>query len=49
MIRVVKEKIKVKLALITQAESSIVLVNEITDTPLVVALKQLIFCLYNQK
>ena len=39
MIPVVKEKIKVKLALIIPTELSIVLVNEIIDTPLVVALK----------
>ena len=39
MIRVVKEKIKVKLALIIPTDSLIVLVNEIIDTPLVVALK----------
>ena len=35
MIPVVKEKIKVKLARIISTESSIVLVNEIIDTPLV--------------
>ena len=40
MIPVVKEKIKVKLALIIPTDSPIVvLVNEIIDTPLVVALK----------
>ena len=39
MIPVVKEKIKVKLELIIPIELSIVLVNEIIDTPLVVALK----------
>ena len=39
MIPVVKEKIKVKLALIIPTELSIVLVNEIIYTPLVVALK----------
>ena len=40
MIPVVKEKIKVKLALTTPTDSPIVvLVNEIIDTPLVVALK----------
>ena len=39
MIPVVKEKIKVKLALIIPTELSIALVNEIIDTPLVVALK----------
>ena len=40
MIPVVKEKIKVKLALTIPTDSPIVvLVNEITDTALVVALK----------
>ena len=40
MIPVVKEKIKVKLALTITTDSPIVvLVNEIIDTPLVVALK----------
>ena len=40
MIPVVKEKIKVKLALTIPTDSTIVvLVNEIIDTPLVVALK----------
>ena len=39
MIPVVKEKIKVKLALTIPTELPIVLVNEIIDTPLVVALK----------
>ena len=40
MIPVVKEKIKVKLALTIPIDSPIVvLVNEIIDTPLVVALK----------
>ena len=39
MIPVVKENIEVKLELIIPTESSIVLVNEIIDTPLVVALK----------
>ena len=40
MIPVVKEKIKVKLALTIPTDSPIVvLVNEIIDTPLVVALK----------
>ena len=38
-IPVVKEKIKVKLALTIPTDLSIVLVNEIIDTPLVVALK----------
>ena len=41
MIPVVKEKIKVKLALIIPTDSPIVLVNEIIDKPLVVALKTL--------
>ena len=40
MIPVVKEKIEVKLALTIPTDSPIVvLVNEIIDTPLVVALK----------
>ena len=39
MIPVVKEKIKVKIALTIAIELSIVLENEIIDTPLVVALK----------
>ena len=39
MIPVVKEKIKVKLAFTIPTDSPIVLVNEIIDTPLVVALK----------
>ena len=39
MIPVVKEKIKVKLALTIPTDLPIVLVNEIIDTPLVVALK----------
>ena len=38
-IPVVKEKIKVKLALTIPTDLPIVLVNEIIDTPLVVALK----------
>ena len=40
MIPVVKEKIKVKLAITIPTDSPVVvLVNEIIDTPLVVALK----------
>ena len=39
MIPVVKEKIKVKLAHTIPTDLPIVLVNEIIDTPLVVALK----------
>ena len=39
MIPVVKEKIKVKLALTIPTDLPIVLVDEIIDTPLVVALK----------
>ena len=39
MIPVVKEKIKVKLALTTPTDLPIVLVNEIIDTPLVATLK----------
>ena len=39
MIPVAKEKVKVKLALTIPTNSAIVLVNEIIDTPLVLALK----------
>ena len=39
MIRVVREKIKVKLALAIPAGAPIVVVNKITDFPPVVALK----------
>ena len=39
MIPVAKEKIKIKLALTIPTDSPIVLVNEIIDTPLVLALK----------
>ena len=39
MIPIVKDKIKVKLALTIPADLPIVLVNEIINTPLVVALK----------
>ena len=39
MIPVIKENIKVKLALTIPTDVPIVLVNEIIDTPLVVALK----------
>ena len=39
MIPVVKEKIKVKLAVTIPTDLPIVLVNEIIDTPLIVALK----------
>ena len=50
MIPVVKETIKVKLALTIPTDSLIVvLVNEIIDTPLVVALKTIKSYLYNQK
>ena len=50
MIPVVKEKIKVKLALTIPTDSLIVvLVNEIIDTPLVAALKTIKSYLYNQK
>ena len=48
-IPVVKEKIKVKLALAILAGAPITLVNEISDTPPVLNLKQLKFYLYNQK
>ena len=39
MIPVVIEKIKVKLALATPTDAPIILVNEIIDTPILVALK----------
>ena len=39
MIPVVKEKIKVKVALIIPTDVPIMLVNEIIDTPLLVTLK----------
>ena len=39
IIPVVKEKIKVKLALAIPTGAPIILVNEIIDTPLLVALK----------
>ena len=45
----VKEKIKVKLALIMATGASIILVNEIIDTHHLSHLKQLKLCLYNQK
>ena len=47
-IPVVREKIKVKIALAFPTGAPIILVNEIIDTPPVVALKQLKFYLYNQ-
>ena len=47
-IPVVKEKIKVRLALAIPTGVPIILVNEIIDTPLLVALKTT-FYLYNQK
>ena len=48
-IPVVREKIKVKLVLAIPTGAPIILVNEIIDTPPVVALKKLTFCLCNQK
>ena len=48
MIRAVIEKIKVKHALTIPAGTPIVYANEIIDTQLL-HLKQLIFCLCNQK
>ena len=48
-IPVVREKIKVKLALAIPTGTPITLVNEIIHTPSVVALKTIKFYLYNQK
>ena len=48
-ISVVREKIKVRLALAIPIGAPTMLVSEIIDTPLLVALKQLKFCLYSQK
>ena len=47
-IPVAREKIKVRLALAIPTGVPIILVNEIIDTPLLVALKTT-FYLYNQK
>ena len=49
MIPVVIEKIKVKLALTIPTGTPIVLVNEIIDILLLVALKTINICLCNQK
>ena len=46
---VVKEKIRVKLALAIPIGAPTTLVNEKIDTPLVVALKTIKICLCNQK
>ena len=49
-IPVVKEKIKVRLALAIPTGAPIILVNEIIDTPLLAALKTIKkFFLYNHK
>ena len=48
-IPVVKEKIKVKLALATTTGAPTTLVNEMIVTPPLVALKQLKPCLCNQR
>ena len=48
-IPVVREKIKIKIALAIPTGAPAILVNEIIDIPLVVHLKQLKFCLCNQK
>ena len=48
-IPVVKEKIKVRLAFAIPTSAPIILVNEIIDAPLLVALKTIKFYLYNQK
>ena len=48
IIPVVKERIKVKLALAIATGAPITLVNEIIDAHPVVALKKLKFYLYNQ-
>ena len=49
IIPVVKEKIKLKLALVIPTGAPTTLVKEMIDTPSLVALKKLKFCLYNQK
>ena len=49
MIPVVIEKVKVKLALTIPTGTPIVIVNKTIDIPPVLHLKQLIFCLCNQK
>ena len=49
MIPVIREKIKVKLALAIPTGAPIAVVNEIIDIPPVVALKIIKICLYNQK
>ena len=48
-IPVIREKIKVKLAHVTPTGAPTILVNEIIDTRHLLHLKQLKFCLYNQK
>ena len=48
-IPVVREKIKVKLALAIPTGAPTILVNEQIDTPPVVALKTIKICLCNQK
>ena len=49
MIPVVRERIKVKLALAIPTGAVIVVANEIIDIPPVVTLKILKFCLCNEK
>ena len=49
MIPVVREKIKVKLALTIPTDVPITLLNEIIDIPLVVTPKTINICLCNQK
>ena len=48
-IPVVREKNKVRLALAVPTGAPAILVNEIIDTPLLVVLKTIKICLYNQK
>ena len=45
----VREKTKVILALAIPTGAPIIFINEIIDTPLLVALKTIKICLFNQK
>ena len=49
IIPVVREKIKVKLALAIPTGAPTTLANEMIDTPPIVALKTIKFCLCNKK
>ena len=48
-IPVVREKVKIRLALAIPIGTPITLANELIDTPLLVALKTIKIFLYNQK